>query len=109
MADFVTRVEALVTKEAGAAGLSCEDMFHQCGNLDVGTTALERAVDEDSASHDKGEGVRPMEGSEAALRPGATNWGEGRKLPVGPHKAQREPARGTRQCRHLRKGWSLVF
>ncbi|KRD65950.1 hypothetical protein [Ensifer sp. Root278] len=79
MADFVTRVEAPVTKEVGAAGLSCEDMFHQCGNLDVGATALERAVDEDSASHDKGEGVRQMEGSEATLRPGVTNWGEGQE------------------------------
>ncbi|MBW0365493.1 amidohydrolase [Ensifer adhaerens] len=68
MTDLVARAEALVAKEAGAAGLkvaiSYEDVFHQCSNAERAVTALERAMDEEGVSHDKGEGVLPMKGSE---------------------------------------------
>ncbi|WP_440659126.1 hypothetical protein [Ensifer adhaerens] len=47
MADLVALAEALVAKEAGAAGLKVtigyEDVFHQCSTA---VTALERAMDE---------------------------------------------------------------
>ncbi|SFH03826.1 amidohydrolase [Ensifer sp. OV372] len=68
MADLVARAEALAAKEAGAAGLrvaiSYEDVFHQCSNGDAAVTALERAMDEEGVSRDRGEGVLPMKGSE---------------------------------------------
>ncbi|MGO4622253.1 amidohydrolase [Ensifer sp. 2YAB10] len=68
MADLVARAEALVAKEAEAAGLkvqiSYEDVFHQCSNADVAVTALERAMDAEGVSHDEGEDVLPMKGSE---------------------------------------------
>ncbi len=68
MADLVARAEALATKEAGVAGLKVsigyEDVFHQCSNAEVAVTALERAMDEEGISHDEGEGVLPMKGSE---------------------------------------------
>lgn len=68
MADLVARAEALVASEAGAAGLKVqvgyEDVFHQCSNAQAAVTALERAMDEEGVSHDKGEGVLPMKGSE---------------------------------------------
>ncbi|KSV89756.1 amidohydrolase [Sinorhizobium sp. GL28] len=68
MADLVTRAEALVAKEAAAARLKVtigyEDVFHQCSNADIAVTALERAMDEEGVSHDRGEGVLPMKGSE---------------------------------------------
>ncbi len=68
MADLVARAEALVAKEAAGAGLKVtigyEDVFHQCSNADVAACALERAMDEEGVSHDKGEGVLPMKGSE---------------------------------------------
>jgi len=39
-------------------------VFHQCSNADIAVTALERAMDEEGVSHDRGEGVLPMKGSE---------------------------------------------
>ncbi len=68
MSDLVARAEALVAREAEAAGLKVtigyEDVFHQCSNAEATVTALERAMDEEGVSHDKGEGVLPMKGSE---------------------------------------------
>lgn len=68
MADLVARAEALVARETEAAGLKVtigyEDVFHQCSNAEATVTALERAMDEEGVSHDKGEGVLPMKGSE---------------------------------------------
>ncbi|SDA70739.1 amidohydrolase [Sinorhizobium sp. NFACC03] len=68
MADLVARAEALAATEAGVAGLKVtivyEDVFHQCSNAEVAVTALERAMDEEGISHDQGEGVLPMKGSE---------------------------------------------
>ncbi len=66
MADLVARAEALVAGQA--AGLKVqigyEDVFHQCSNAERAVTALERAMDEEGVSHDRGEGVLPMKGSE---------------------------------------------
>ncbi|WP_065372885.1 amidohydrolase [Ensifer adhaerens] len=68
MADLVTRAEALVAKKVGATGLKAaigyEDVFHQCSNAQAAVIALERAMDEEGISHDRGEGVLPMKGSE---------------------------------------------
>ncbi|NRQ18279.1 amidohydrolase [Ensifer sesbaniae] len=68
MADLVARAEALVAREAEVAGLKAmigyEDVFHQCSNAEAAVTALERAMDEEGVSHDHGEGVLPMKGSE---------------------------------------------
>ncbi|MBD9647495.1 amidohydrolase [Ensifer sp. ENS09] len=68
MADLVARAEALVAEQAGAARLKVtigyEDVFHQCSNAEVAVAALERAMDEEGVSHDTGEGVLPMKGSE---------------------------------------------
>lgn len=55
-------------QEAEAAGLRVaigyEDVFHQCSNAQPAVIALERAMDEEGISHDRGEGVLPMKGSE---------------------------------------------
>lgn len=68
MADLVARAEALVAREVEAAGLKVtigyEDVFHQCSNAEVAVIALERAMNEEGVSHDRGEGVLPMKGSE---------------------------------------------
>ncbi|KRD65954.1 amidohydrolase [Ensifer sp. Root278] len=68
MADLVARAEALVASEVEAAGLKVtigyEDVFHQCSNAEVAVIALERAMNEEGVSHDRGEGVLPMKGSE---------------------------------------------
>jgi len=68
MADLVARAEALVAREVEAAGLKVtigyEDVFHQCSNAEVAVIALELAMNEEGVSHDRGEGVLPMKGSE---------------------------------------------
>lgn len=74
MADLVARAKALVAKEAGAGGLKVtigyENVFHQCSNADTAVAALEHAMDEESVSHDNGEGVLPMKGSASHRRTG---------------------------------------